>query len=173
MLCSKLSFLQGFPCKLALSSVRSILEHGCPQNDPSPIPLSELNWSRAGLLLGSRETRLLCRLRGTRAVPHVARCEDSCRVRVGWPDPSPGPLGSAQQLAFKSQTSSCVFVTCLQPNRNIRLSLQPAVIQSGILVPFLRRPEVLGERGCQDTSAVISQWSCLAHRLGLERVLLA
>lgn len=48
MLYPKLSFLQGFPCKLALSSVCSILEHGCPQNDPSPIPLSELNWNRAG-----------------------------------------------------------------------------------------------------------------------------
>lgn len=117
MLCSKLSFLQGFPCKLALSSVCSIPEHRCPQSDPSPIPLSELNWSRASFILGSRETRLLCRLKGIRAVPQAARCENSCCVLVGWPDPSPILLGSTQQLAFKSKTISCVFVTHLQPSK--------------------------------------------------------
>lgn len=60
MLCSKLSSLQGFPCKLALGSVYSIPECVCPRNDPAPIPLSELNWSRPGSLSGSRGNKLLC-----------------------------------------------------------------------------------------------------------------
>lgn len=124
------------------------------------------------VLLDPRGMRLFCRLKGFRAVPHVARCENSCWIEVGWPDPSPSLLGTMQQLAFKSRTISCVLVTPSQPNKTSG-KLQTTVIQSRIIVTLLRSHKVLGEQGCQDMPGFISQWWCLAHSLWLGCVLLA
>lgn len=88
----------------------SIPEHGCPQSDPSPMPLSELDWSRPGFLLGSQGTWLLCRLKGTRAVPPVARCRNCCVQVLLYPPPS---WGLCSSWRFKArQFPVCLSLIC-------------------------------------------------------------
>lgn len=88
----------------------SIPGHGCPHSDPSPMPLSELHWSRPGFLLGSQGTWLLCRLKGTRAVPPVARCGNCCVQVLLYLPPSWGPCSSWR---FKArQFPVCLSLVC-------------------------------------------------------------
>lgn len=145
MICSKLFFLKGFLWKLALSSVCSIPEHGCPQSDPSPVPLSEPDWSRTGFSLGSGGTWLLCGFKGTRAVPPVARCENRraqvlLHVPASW-----GPCSSWR---FKArQFPVCLSLACLL----LTHQAEPQTTAQGrTAVALPRRHQVLGEPVCQE-----------------------